>query len=96
MPPICTESLQKSFNQEGKILVALDDIKNNCVKPMRAAAKLYNIFYSILYIYANYRVLHKDIYANLYKLTGLEEDLLIQWIFSIDLCRAVSRCSIVQ
>ncbi|KAJ5242255.1 uncharacterized protein N7469_000582 [Penicillium citrinum] len=37
MPPIRTESSQKLVNQEGKILLALDDIKNSCIKSIRAA-----------------------------------------------------------
>jgi hypothetical protein len=43
MPPIRSESQQKSANQEGRILLALDDIKNGRVKSVRAAAKLYEI-----------------------------------------------------
>ncbi|KAJ5585715.1 hypothetical protein N7450_005502 [Penicillium hetheringtonii] len=66
MPPIRTKSSQKPANQEGKILLALDNIKNNCIKSVYTAAKLYNIFY----------ILRKNICANLYKLTGLEEDLI--------------------
>lgn len=45
---------------------------------MHTAAKLYNILYSILYIYTNYRVLRENIYTNLYKLTDLEENFFIQ------------------
>ncbi|KAJ5240732.1 uncharacterized protein N7469_002323 [Penicillium citrinum] len=47
MPPIRTKSSQKPANQEGKILLALDNIKNNCIKSVYTAAKLYNIFYTL-------------------------------------------------
>jgi hypothetical protein len=43
MPPIRSESRHKLANQEGKILLALSDIKNGRVKSIRAAAKLYEI-----------------------------------------------------
>lgn len=43
MPPVRTESWQKSANQEGKILLGLADIKNGRIKSIRAAAKLYEI-----------------------------------------------------
>jgi hypothetical protein len=43
MPLIRTKSSQKSANQEGRILLALNDIKNSRIKSICAAAKLYNI-----------------------------------------------------
>lgn len=43
MPPIRSEYSQKAANQEGKILLALDDIKNGRIKSIRASAKLYEI-----------------------------------------------------
>jgi hypothetical protein len=43
MPLIRTESSQKSSNQEGKILLALDDLQNGRIKSLRAAATLYAI-----------------------------------------------------
>jgi molybdenum-dependent DNA-binding transcriptional regulator ModE len=54
MPLIRTESSQKSANQEGRILLALNDIKNSRVKSIRAAAKLYDIPYSTLYTRLNH------------------------------------------
>ena len=41
MPPIRSESWLKSANQEGKITLALDDIKNGRIQSIRATAKLY-------------------------------------------------------
>jgi hypothetical protein len=43
MPLIRTESSQKSANQEGRILLALNDLKNGRIKSIRVAAELYDI-----------------------------------------------------
>ena len=48
MPPKRSESSQKLANQEGRILLALDDIKNGRNKSLRAAARLYDIPFSTL------------------------------------------------
>ena len=48
MPPIRTESSQKLANQEGRILSALDDIKNSRIKSIRVVAKLYNVLPIVL------------------------------------------------
>ncbi|KAJ5583845.1 hypothetical protein N7450_006509 [Penicillium hetheringtonii] len=48
MPPIHTESSQKSANQENKILLALSDLKDGRIKSICAAAKLYAILCSTL------------------------------------------------
>ncbi|KAF7734260.1 HTH Psq-type DNA-binding domain-containing protein, partial [Penicillium ucsense] len=43
MPPIRSGSSQNLANQEGKILLALDDLQNGRIKSLRAAASLYEI-----------------------------------------------------
>lgn len=48
MPPIRSESGQKSANQEYKILLALNDIKNGRVKYIRTVVKLYEIPHTTL------------------------------------------------
>jgi hypothetical protein len=84
MPPIRSESWQKLANREGKILLALDGIKNGRIKTLRAASRLYEISYSTLHARANGRVSRGDSRANAHKLTQLEEDSLTQWILSMD------------
>ena len=69
MPPIRSESLQKLANQEGKILLALDDIKNGRIKSIRAAAKLYEIPYTTLAGRANGTKARVDTRLNGRKLT---------------------------
>jgi hypothetical protein len=43
MPPIRTKSSRKLANQEGKILLALEDIKTSRIPSIRAAARLYDL-----------------------------------------------------
>ena len=69
MPPIRAESQQKPANQEGKILLALDDIKNSRVISLYAAAKLYQIPYTTLRARANSRTARGDMRPNNHKLT---------------------------
>jgi hypothetical protein len=96
MPPIRTASSQKSANQEGKILLALDDIKNGCIKSIRVAAKLYTISRSTLQIRAHSTVLRTDTHPNGYKLTPYEKDSLTKWIISIDLRGVAPRPSTIR
>ncbi|KAF7712132.1 HTH Psq-type DNA-binding domain-containing protein [Penicillium ucsense] len=91
MPPIRSESQQKSANQEGKILLALDDIKNGRIKSLRAAAKLYEIPPATLHHRARGRLPRVDQRPPSYKLTDLEENSLNEWIISIDTRRAAPR-----
>ncbi len=78
MPPIRSESSQKLANQEGKILLALSDIKDGRINSLRAAAKLYEIPFSTLQARADGRIARVDKRPNRYKLTQLEEDTLTQ------------------
>jgi hypothetical protein len=69
MPPIRTESSHKSANKEGRILLALSDIKNKRIKSLRAAARLYDIPESTLRSRAKGISSRVDIRPNGYKLT---------------------------
>jgi hypothetical protein len=60
MTPIRPESRQKAASQEGKILLALSDLKEGRVKSIRAAARLYAIPYSTLHVRANGQVSRVD------------------------------------
>jgi hypothetical protein len=96
MPPIRTESSQKSANQEGRVLLALDDIKNGRIKSIRAAAKLYSIPRSTLHARAHGRSSHVDKRPSGHKLTQYEEDSLTEWILSMDSRGAAPRPSTVR
>lgn len=95
MPLIRTASSQKSANQEGKILLALDDIKNGRIKSIRAAAKLYAIPRSTLQTRAYSTVSRADTRPNSHKLTLYEEDSLTEWIISMNSRGAAPRPSTV-
>jgi hypothetical protein len=84
MTPIRPESRQKAASQEGKILLALSDLKEGRVKSIRAAARLYAIPYSTLHVRANGQVSRVDSRPTGHKLTQLEEDSLAEWILSMD------------
>ncbi|KAJ5573103.1 hypothetical protein N7450_010087 [Penicillium hetheringtonii] len=57
MPPICTGSSPKSTNQEDKILLVFNNIKNGRIKSIYTAAKLYKILYTTLYIHSYSRLI---------------------------------------
>jgi hypothetical protein len=84
MPPIRTESSHKLATQEGRILLALSDLKDSRVKSLRAAAKLYEIPFATLQARANGRVSRVDKRPSGHKLTQTEEDALTEWIISMD------------
>jgi hypothetical protein len=69
MPPKHSKSWQKAANQEGKVLLALEDIKKGQIKSLRAAAKLYEIPFSTLQERAAGVSLRVDIYHYRQKLT---------------------------
>ncbi len=91
MPPIRSESRQKSANQEGKILLALDDLQNGRVASIRAAASLYGIPRSTLQTRVHGQLSRVDSRLSGHKLTQLEEDALCEWILSIDTRGAAPR-----
>lgn len=96
MPSKRSVSWQKAAKQKSKILFALEEIKKGRIKSLCAAAKLYDILFSILQDCAADVFSYIDIYYYWLKLIQFEEDLFTEWIISIDLYRAVSRLSIIQ
>ena len=96
MPPKRSESSQKLANQEGRILLALDDIKNGRNKSLRAAARLYDIPFSTLQRRATGGSPRADSYHQRYKLSELEEDSLVKWILSLDARGAAPRPSTIR
>jgi hypothetical protein len=78
MPPIRTKSSHKLANQEGKILLALSDLKEGRIQSLRAAARLYEIPESTLRTRASGTQSRVDQRPNRYKLTQFEEDSLTE------------------
>jgi hypothetical protein len=95
MPPIRSESRQKSANQEGKILLALSDIEDGRVKSIREAAKLYEIPRATLQTRAHGVISIVERRHPRHKLTQLEEDSLCEWILSMDARGAAPRTATV-
>ena len=91
MPPIRSESRQKSANQEGKIVLALSDIKNGRVKSIREAARLYAIPRATLQTCAEGVTSIAERRHPRHKLTLLEDDSLTEWIISMDTRGAAPR-----
>ena len=96
MPPKRSEFSQKLAKQEGRIILALDDIKSGRIKSLRAAAKLYDIPFSTLQERATGISSRVDTRAKSYKLTQLEEDSLAKWILSLDSRGAAPRPATIR
>lgn len=96
MPPNRSGSSHKLANQEGKILLALSDLKEGRIQSLRAAARLYEIPESTLRTRASSTQSRVDQRPNRHKLTQLEEDSLTEWIISMDTRGAAPRPSTVR
>jgi hypothetical protein len=96
MPPKRIGSWQKSASQEGKILLALSDLKEGRIKSLRAAAKLYQIPLTTLHARSDGRLSRIDKRPSGHKLTQTEEDSLTEWIISMDTRGAAPRSSTVR
>lgn len=84
MPPIRHEKRQKSIEQEGRMELTIQAIKNEKVISIREAAQLFDVPRSTLQDRLNGRV-HRPIQrANNTKLTVIEEDALEDWILDLD------------
>ena len=77
MPPKRSNSSQKLANQEGRIQLALADIKKGQIASLRAAARLYDVPFSTLQRRATGVIPRADSYHQRYKLSELEEDSLV-------------------
>ena len=43
MPPICGENSRNSIEQEGRILLAISDLKNGKIHSIREAARIFQV-----------------------------------------------------
>ncbi|KAJ5261124.1 hypothetical protein N7478_009036 [Penicillium angulare] len=96
MPPIRAQSSRNSAGKEGRILLAVKDIKDGRINSLRAAAKLYDIPHTTLATRVNGVQSRVDIRPNGHKLTQLEEDSLVEWIISMDTRGAAPRPATVR
>jgi len=70
--------------QEGRLLLGLQAYQKGQISSIRQAALAYNVPYSTLNYRLSGRVARVEIRANSHKLTPIEEQVLIQWIISMD------------
>jgi hypothetical protein len=73
MPPIRSQSSQKRVEQEGRLLLAIQAIKNQEFTSIRRAAEVFDVPRSTLSARLNGIIYRVDSRVNCYKLTEYEE-----------------------
>jgi hypothetical protein len=84
MPPKRTESSRKSAHQEGRILLAIQAIKNDQTIPIYEVARRFDVARTTLQRRLAGHTFRAETRANCHKLTQIEEDTLIKRIISMD------------
>jgi hypothetical protein len=84
MPPIRARSSRNSIEQEGRILLAIQAIKNHEINAIREAARRFNVPESTLRTRLHGTQNRATLRANNHKLTEIEEESLRKWILSLD------------
>lgn len=80
MPP----KSKNSIEQEGRILLAISALQKKEIRSVRQAARVYMVPESTLQDRLHGSVYQAERRANSHKLTKNEEELLVQWILSLD------------
>jgi hypothetical protein len=96
MPPNRSQNRQKSIEQEGRILLAIQAIKKQEKLSIREAARIYEIPRATLQTRLNGVKNRVDTRANSHKLTKSEEETLENWIISLDIRGAALRPTTVR
>ena len=96
MPPIRSQSSQKSTEQEGRILLAIQAIQKQEIATIALAARTFNVPRSTLRDRLSGRTERTTTRANSPKLTEIEEGTLQKWILSMDSRGAAPRPSTVR
>jgi hypothetical protein len=84
MPRIRNKNRKKAEEQEGRILLAISDLKNSRIRSVRQAAQIYNVPRSTLQTRVNGITYRAEIRANGHKLTQYEEESLVKWVLDLD------------
>jgi hypothetical protein len=74
----------KSSNQEGRILLAIQAIKQGQIQSLRAAAASYDVNYSSLYYRFHGMTPRRDSTPNSRQLSPYEEEAIVQYILDLD------------
>jgi hypothetical protein len=96
MPPIRTQSSRNSIEQEGRVLLAIQAIKNQEISSVREAARCFNVPRTTLQDRLRGHQPRAETRANSHKLTAIEEESLQKWIISLDDRGAAPRPSTVR
>lgn len=84
MPSNRSQSSQKSIEQEGRVLLAIEAIQKDQIASVREAARRFNVPEATLRRRLAGHTNRHDTRANNHKLTETEEYTLLQWILSMD------------
>ncbi|KAJ5281107.1 hypothetical protein N7478_006479 [Penicillium angulare] len=84
MPPIRLQTSRNSIEQEGRILLAIQAIKNQEISAVREAARRFNVSEPTLRRRLRGVQNCANSRANSHKLTEIEEETLRKWILSLD------------
>ena len=95
MPPLRSQSSSNSTEQEGRILLAIQAFKNGEIRSISRTTRTFAVPRTTLRRRIDGVQQRGISYANLSKLTEIEEESLQKWILSLDTHRAAPRPSIV-
>jgi hypothetical protein len=84
MPPIRNKNHKNSQEQEGRIQLAISDLKNQKIRSVRQAAKVYNVLLSTFQNRLKGTTYRAEKRVNRYKLSEFEENSLVKWILDLD------------
>ncbi|EED13550.1 transposon, putative [Talaromyces stipitatus ATCC 10500] len=96
MPPIRNKNEKNLAEQEGRILLAISDLKNGKISSVYQAAIIYNIPRTTLYDRLNGIQQRSIIRANGHKLSQFEEESLVKWVLDLDKRGLPPRHSLVR
>ncbi|KAJ5267711.1 hypothetical protein N7478_010519 [Penicillium angulare] len=96
MPPIRSQSSRNSIEQEGRIALAIQAIKNQEITTIREAARRFQVPEATLRRRRSGVQNRVTSRANSHKLTEIEENSLQKWILSMDLRGSAPRPSMVR
>ena len=84
------------LNTEGRIALAIQSLRLNRIRSLRAAAKAYDVPYSTLYQRYSGIHLQRETRLALCKLTQNEEDVLLEYILDLDIQGFPLQLAIIQ
>ena len=96
MPPIRNKTSENSVEQEGRIQLAISDLKNKKIRTISEAARVYSVPRTTLNDRLHGTLMKAEKRANGHKLSENEEESLIKWILDLDKRGLPPRTSMVR